>query len=242
MAPPIVLLHGFTNTGASWDPVIAALGERYRAIAPDIRGHGSASEARPVTLESVISDVASVAGDEFELVGYSMGGRIALHVALALRERVRRLVLISASPGLASARERDTRRRVDEQLADGIERMELEAFVDRWAKTPVLADQPSHVAATARVDRLRNTSAGLAAALRALGAGALPPVWDRLGELRMPVMMIVGGRDERYQAIAVRMARGIPHGEVAIVAGAGHAVHLENPEEVARLIAMGEGG
>src|SRR5437660_8932491 len=107
MAPPIVLLHGFTNTGASWDPVIAALGERYRSIAPDIRGHGSASDARPVTLEAVIEDVASVADDEFELVGYSMGGRIALHVALALPERVTRLVLISASPGLASPRERD---------------------------------------------------------------------------------------------------------------------------------------
>jgi 2-succinyl-6-hydroxy-2,4-cyclohexadiene-1-carboxylate synthase len=160
-------------------------------------------------------------------------------VALALgAERVRRLVLISASPGLGSPRERDTRRRVDEQLADGIERMDLETFVDRWARTPVLADQPSAVAAAARVDRLRNTPAGLAAALRALGTGALPPVWERLGELRMPVLMIVGGRDERFQALAVRMAGAIEHAEVAIVAGAGHAVHLENPEEVARLIAL----
>jgi 2-succinyl-6-hydroxy-2,4-cyclohexadiene-1-carboxylate synthase len=239
MAPPLVLLHGFTNTGASWKPVIAALGERYRAIAPDIRGHGSASEVRPVSLEGVIEDVASVAPPgQFELVGYSMGGRIALHVALTLRERVTRLVLISASPGLGSARERETRRRVDEQLADGIERMDLEQFVDRWATTPVLADQPAEVAAAARVDRLRNTPAGLAAALRALGTGALPPVWDRLGELTMPVMLIVGGRDERFQATAVRMARAMVHAEVAIVAGAGHAVHLENPDEVARLIAL----
>jgi 2-succinyl-6-hydroxy-2,4-cyclohexadiene-1-carboxylate synthase len=238
MAPPLVLLHGFTNTSASWEPVIAALGERYRAIAPDIRGHGSASEARPVTLEAVIDDVAAVAPEGFELAGYSMGGRIALHVALALPERVRRLVVISGSPGLASARERDMRRRVDAQLADGIERMELEQFVDRWAKTPVLADQPPAVAAAARVDRLRNTPAGLAAALRALGTGALPSLWDRLGELTMPVMLIVGGRDERFQAVAVRMARGMPHAEVAIVAGAGHAVHNENPDEVARLIAL----
>ncbi len=239
MAPPIVLLHGFTNTGASWDPVIAALGERYRAIAPDIRGHGDASEARPVSLEGVIEDVASLTPGEFELVGYSMGGRIALHVALALgRERVSRLVLISASPGLASPRERDTRRRVDEQLADGIERMDIEQFADRWARTPVLADQPTHVATAARADRLRNTPAALATALRGLGTGALSPVWDRLPELTMPVMLIVGGRDERFQAVAVRMAGGLPHAEVAIVAGAGHAVHLEKPEEVARLIAL----
>jgi 2-succinyl-6-hydroxy-2,4-cyclohexadiene-1-carboxylate synthase len=237
MAPAIVFLHGFTNTGASWDPVVAALGERYRSIAPDIRGHGSASEARPVLLEAVIEDVAGLAPDDgFELVGYSMGGRIALHVALALPDRVKRLVLIGASPGLATERERAARRRVDEQLADGIERMDIETFADRWARTPVLADQPSGVAEAARIDRLRNTPEGLAAALRALGTGALPPVWNRLGELRMPTMLIVGGRDERFQAVAVRMAGKIGHAEVAIVAGAGHAVHLEAPEEVARLI------
>ena len=238
MAPTIVFLHGFTNTGASWDPVIAALGERYRAITPDIRGHGSAADSRPVSLEAVIEDVSAVAPEEFELVGYSMGGRIALHVALALQGRVTRLVLISASPGLASPRERDTRRRVDEQLADGIEGMEIEQFAERWARTPVLADQPPHVAAVARSDRLRNSPAALAQALRGLGTGALPPLWDRLSELRMPVMLIVGGRDERFQAIAVRMAGAMPHAEVAIVAGAGHAVHLENPAEVARLIAL----
>jgi 2-succinyl-6-hydroxy-2,4-cyclohexadiene-1-carboxylate synthase len=238
MAPTIVFLHGFTNTGASWTRVIEALGERYRAVTPDIRGHGTAADARPVSLEAVIEDVGAVAPEEFELVGYSMGGRIALHVALALRERVKRLVLISASPGLASPRERDTRRRVDEQLADGIEKMEIEQFADRWARTPVLADQPPHVAAAARADRLRNTPAALAAALRGLGTGALPPLWDRLAELTMPVLLIVGGRDERFQAIAVRMAGEMAHAEVAIVAGAGHAVHLENPEEVARLLAL----
>jgi 2-succinyl-6-hydroxy-2,4-cyclohexadiene-1-carboxylate synthase len=238
MAPTIVFLHGFTNTGASWDPVIAALGERYRALTPDIRGHGSAAEARPVSLEAVIEDVSATAPPEFELVGYSMGGRIALHVALALQDRVTRLVLISASPGLATPSERDTRRRVDEQLADGIEEMEIEQFADRWARTPVLADQPPHVAAAARADRLRNSPGALAQALRGLGTGALPPLWDRLDELQMPVMLIVGGRDERFQAIAMRMGPAIPHAEVAIVAGAGHAVHLEKPEEVARLITL----
>lgn len=242
MAPPLVLLHGFTNTGASWNPVIAALDERYRAIAPDLRGHGSASAVRPVSLEGVIEDVSGLAPGEFELVGYSMGGRIALHVALALPERVKRLVLIGASPGSASARERDTRRRVDEQLADGIEQMDIAQFAERWERTPILADQPPEVKAAARADRVRSTPAGLAAALRALGTAALPPLWDRLGEVRMPVMMIVGGRDERFQAVAVRMGQGMPHAEVAIVAGAGHAVHLENPAEVARLIALDKGG
>ncbi len=238
MAPTIVFLHGFTNTGASWDHVVAALGERYRALTPDIRGHGAAGEARPVSLDAVIADIDALVPGEFELVGYSMGGRIALHAALALQDRVKRLVLVSASPGLGSPRERDTRRRVDEQLADGIEGMDIERFADRWARTPVLADQPPHVVAAARTDRLRNEPAALAEALRGLGTGALPPLWDRLGELRMPVMLIVGGRDERFQATAFRMAGSMPHAEVAIVAGAGHAVHLENPAEVARLIAL----
>src|SRR5947209_13388620 len=117
MASTIVLLHGFTHTGASWDPVVAALEERYRALAPDIRGHGSRASAEPVTLDAVIEDVAALAADPFTLCGYSMGGRIALQVALARAERVRRLVLIGASAGIADAAEREARRTADEALA-----------------------------------------------------------------------------------------------------------------------------
>src|SRR6185437_8672401 len=101
IAPTVVLLHGFTHTGRSWDPVVAALGESYTAIAPDIRGHGAASDSEPVTLEAVIGDIGALAPERFTLAGYSMGGRIALHVALAIGARVERLVLIGASPGLA---------------------------------------------------------------------------------------------------------------------------------------------
>src|SRR5436309_3091100 len=110
MAPDVVFLHGFTHTGASWDPVVAALGERYRALAPDIRGHGSASARSPVSLEAVLDDLAALAPARFTLVGYSMGGRLALHAALALGARIDRLVLISSSPGLADPGERATRR------------------------------------------------------------------------------------------------------------------------------------
>src|SRR5438445_2884885 len=117
MAPTIVMLHGFTNTGASWDPVIAALGERYRSLAPDLRGHGMAGDRIPVTLEAVLGDVAALTEGELVLAGYSMGGRIALHAALAWPERVRRLVLIGASPGLADASERLARRAADDALA-----------------------------------------------------------------------------------------------------------------------------
>jgi len=237
MVPPLVLLHGFTHTGASWDPVVAALGERYRALAPDIRGHGSASDVEPVTLASVIGDLAALGPRRFMLVGYSMGGRLALHIALALPARVGRLVLIGATPGIADAREREQRRRADERLAAQIEGCAIEEFARRWAATPVLAGQSPRVAAAAHADRLRNTTAGLARALRGLGTGALPPVWDRLGELAAPVTLIVGERDHKFRKIADEMAAAISAARIAAVPRAGHAVHLEAPDAVARIIA-----
>jgi 2-succinyl-6-hydroxy-2,4-cyclohexadiene-1-carboxylate synthase len=239
MAPALVLLHGFTHTGASWDPVVAALGERYRALAPDIRGHGSLSERRPVSLEAVIDDLGALAPARFTLAGYSMGGRIALHAALALAPRVGRLVLIGASPGLEDADERTERRRADDAMAEEIERSNIEEFATRWSTTPLLAGVSGDVAAAARADRLRNTPAGLASALRGLGTGALPSLWDRLGEMTMPVTLIVGERDRKFRGIAGRMAGRIggAGAEVVVVPGVGHAVHLEAPETVAAVIA-----
>jgi 2-succinyl-6-hydroxy-2,4-cyclohexadiene-1-carboxylate synthase len=235
----VILLHGFTHTGRSWDPVIAALGERYRAIAPDIRGHGSAPERQPVSLGAVIGDIAGLAEGCFTLVGYSMGGRIALHAALALPQRVERLVLVGASPGIADARECLVRRHADERLADEIEKLSIEEFARKWASTAVLADQPAIVRAAAEADRLRNRPAGLARALRALGTGALPSLWGRLGELPMPVVLVVGERDQKFRAIADEMGAAIPGSEVVVVPGAGHAVHLEVPAAVAHVIAEG---
>lgn len=254
MTPTALLLHGFTHTGSSWDPVVAALGERYRVLAPDIRGHGAAAEADPVTLEAVLADLDALApGEPFVLAGYSMGGRIALHAALALAggarpgagmpARIQRLVLIGASPGIADSAEREQRRLADERLADEIERSTIEEFARRWARTPVLAGMPSDVAERAAADRLRNTPAGLARALRGLGTGALPSLWDRLGELAIPVTLAVGERDQKFRAIAREMAASIgAGGEAVTVAGAGHAVHLEAPVQIARMIANGGDG
>jgi 2-succinyl-6-hydroxy-2,4-cyclohexadiene-1-carboxylate synthase len=236
MAPTVVFLHGFTHTGRSWRPVIAALGERYTSVADDIRGHGDASERVPVTLGGVIDDVLAGAPGRFTLAGYSMGGRIALHVALAAGDRVERLVLIGASPGIADPRERDERRRSDEQLADEIERSTVEEFARRWAQTPVLAGLSPVVAEATHADRLRSTPAGLARALRGLGTAALPSLWDRLGELAMPVTLAVGEHDEKFRGIAAGMSRGVAAAQVVVVPGAGHAVHLESPEAIGALL------
>jgi 2-succinyl-6-hydroxy-2,4-cyclohexadiene-1-carboxylate synthase len=229
---PVILLHGFTHTGRSWDPVIEALGERYRAIAPDIRGHGTASDREPATLEAVIADLSALAPGRFTLVGYSMGGRIALHLALAVPERIERLMLIGASPGIGDPAERLARCDADERLADEIEGLSIEVFASRWARNPVLAGQPDWV----HEDRLRNTPAGLARALRGLGTGALPSLWERLGELRMPVVLAAGERDQKFRAIAEDMASLILDAALVVVPRVGHAVHLEEPEAVARLI------
>jgi 2-succinyl-6-hydroxy-2,4-cyclohexadiene-1-carboxylate synthase len=237
MAPTVVFLHGFTHTGRSWQPVIATLGERYTSVAEDIRGHGDASERVPVTLGAVIGDVLARAPERFTLVGYSMGGRIALHVALAAPARVERLVLIGASPGIADDDEREARRRADEELADEVERSSIDEFARRWAKTPVLAGLPSEVLEAAHADRLRSTPAGLARALRGLGTGALPSLWDRLGELAMPVTLVVGERDSKFQTMAAEMAGGVPSANVVVAPGAGHAVHLEAPATISGAIA-----
>ncbi len=234
--PTLVLLHGFTNTGASWHPVIQAVGERYRSLAPDIRGHGSASERRPVSLAAVLADIAALPAERFTLAGYSMGGRIALHAALALPDRITRLVLIGASPGLADAAERAARREADERLAEQIERSDIDSFARRWARTPVLSGVPTELAAQAHADRLHNQPAGLAAALRGLGTGTLPSLWDRLPELTLPAQLVAGERDDKFRAIAAQMAARMPAAEVRVLAGAGHAAQLEEPAAVAALL------
>ena len=238
MAPQtIVLLHGFTQTGRSWGPAIAALGERYRALAPDIRGHGSAADVRPVDFASVRADVLALSPERFMLGGYSMGGRIALSLALAAPARVERLVLVGASPGLAGAEERRARRVADEALAERIERNGIEAFAARWSSLPLFADQPPEVAAAAQATRLAQSPAGLAAALRGLGTGVMEPLWERLPRLTSPVTLIAGERDAKFRAIAERMAAALPDATLHVVAGAGHAVQLEQPEAVARIAA-----
>lgn len=233
MAQPLILLHGFTQTGRSWAGVTAALGERYRSFAPDLPGHGDAAGRRPATIDACVAYLRALPFEGFTLCGYSMGGRVALHAALALPGRVARLVTIGATPGIADDRERSERARSDAALADRIERIGVETFAREWAEQPIFASQPRGVAEIAHRDRLRNTPEGLAASLRGMGTGVMTPVWDRLGELSMPVTLVAGEHDEKFRAVAERMAGSIPQAEVVVVPGTGHAVHLEEPTAVA---------
>jgi 2-succinyl-6-hydroxy-2,4-cyclohexadiene-1-carboxylate synthase len=235
VAPTLVLLHGFTQTRQSWRRTIAELGGRRRALAPDLPGHGNAA-ARPASFAACTGYVRALGGERFALAGYSMGGRIALHAALALGDRLDRLVLIGASPGLADPAERAARRAADDALADRIEAIGVEAFAREWAELPLWEGQPERVRAAANADRLRNTPAGLAAALRGLGTGVMEPLWDALPSLGVPVTLAVGERDEKFRAIAERMAAALPRAEIVVVPDAGHAAQLEQPAAVAALL------
>ncbi len=195
----------------------------------------------PATLEAVIDDLARVAAGPFTLAGYSMGGRIALHAALALPAGVDRVVLVGASPGIADPQERAARAEADEALAKEILRDGIEPFAERWAANPVLIGQPAEVQEAVRADRLRNTPEGLARALRGLGTGSLPSLWDRLGDLSAPVDLVVGERDVKFRTLAKEMLCRLPSAKLHLVPGAGHAAHLEAPGAVAEIIAARRG-
>jgi 2-succinyl-6-hydroxy-2,4-cyclohexadiene-1-carboxylate synthase len=167
--------------------------------------------------------------------GYSLGGRLCLRLALDRPDLVRALVLVGASPGIADPAVRAERRAADEALAGRIEHEGVAAFLDRWLAGPLFATLPAQAAG--RADRLANTAEGLAYALRRLGTGAQEPLWDRLRALRPPTLLVAGALDGKFAAIAGQMAAAIgPHARVALVQGAGHAVHLERPAELAALM------
>jgi len=231
----LVLLHGFGGTHRAWDGVIDCLDQqRYRPLALDLPGHGRAADAeRPITFVGCVAHVLSHSPERFALCGYSMGGRIALQIALAHPESVERLVLVSSSPGIADPAERAERRAADRRLADELESAPFEDFIERWRTQPLFAEDPPEVGELARTDQRRNRPDAIAAVLRGLGTGEMEPMWPRLGELEMPVTVLAGDRDERFVRVARAMEPLLSHGHVEIVAG-GHGLPLENPQAVAR--------
>jgi 2-succinyl-6-hydroxy-2,4-cyclohexadiene-1-carboxylate synthase len=219
--PEVVFLPGFMQHADTWSPIAAAVGERY-----PVRLH----EFENWTFHDRIREIAAFAPDCI-VVGYSMGGRLALHAALDAP--FAGLVIVGASAGIEDADERRRRRDADEELADWIEAHSIDEVVARWERNPVFASQSAELVASQRGGRLAHSPGDLAQLLRSAGQGALDPIWDRLGQLRMPVLALAGERDRSYRAASERIASLVPRGSSVVIPGAGHAAHLEAPEAVA---------
>jgi 2-succinyl-6-hydroxy-2,4-cyclohexadiene-1-carboxylate synthase len=234
----VVLLHGFAGTRRAWDPVVERLDpERYTPLAPDLRGHGDARDARPVSFDACVADVLAGAPERFVLCGYSMGGRGAQRFALAAPQPVEHLVLVATTAGLADEAERAARRADDERLAAFADGATIEQFADRWAAQPLFAATPPEAARIWREDLLRNDPRALAAVLRAMGTGAMAPLWDRLPALTMPATILAGAEDPKFIALGERLAAALPNGQLVVVEGAGHGLPREAPEAVVAALA-----
>lgn len=229
----LVLVHGFTQTRSSWSTIARRLSqEGFEVVTADAPGHGEAADLR-VDLPAGAALLGN-AGERATYVGYSMGGRLALHLAIARPDLVERLVLVSSTAGIDNDDQRASRRVEDEQRATEIEQWGVAAFLDKWLNTPLFANLPQD--ATQRAARLENTPAGLASSLRLAGTGAQDSLWTRLRSLSMPVLLVVGVLDEKFTTIAERMAAQIPDATLEVVADAGHVVHLEQPDEFVRIL------
>lgn len=240
---PLLFLHGFTGSSANWQTHMKTHAPQRQTIAIDLLGHGGTDAPTDPTryrMEQSAQDLATlldqIAIKPVDLVGYSMGGRLALYFALAYPAYVNCLFLESTSPGLATASERTTRRVQDEAVADFIEDEGILAFVDRWEAIPLFASQqhlPTETKRRLREQRLNNNAKGLANSLRGMGTGVQPSLWSRLGELQMPVHLLVGELDIKFCAIGEAMVERFNQaGKVAtltVAPDAGHTVHLEQP-------------
>jgi 2-succinyl-6-hydroxy-2,4-cyclohexadiene-1-carboxylate synthase len=229
-----VFVHGFAQTAGCVGPLGQALADGHELLAVDAPGHdGSVRHARADLWRG--AELLAATGGVANYVGYSMGGRLCLHAALAHPASVRRLVLIGATAGIEDARERDGRHDWDEQHARRLEEIGLDAFLAEWLAQPLFAGLPTWARFDA--ERRANTVAGLAASLRHAGTGSMDPLWDRLDGLDCPVLVLSGEHDARYGELGERLAAGIgPNARHLVVAGAGHAVHLEQPEATAEAI------
>lgn len=237
---PLVLLHGFTGCAANWRPLLPRLAERHRVIAIDLPGHGNSGAPGGVARYKM----PRVAADLIELLtrhdatpahwlGYSMGGRLALYMAVRQSSVVRSLTLVSATAGLANAAKRQARRAADEALAARIERDGVASFVAEWERNPLfagLAGLPEEAWATLHEQRLSNSPLGLANSLRGMGAGAQPSLWSRLAAMTAPALLIAGQRDTKFVALNEGLAVSIPNATLRLIPDAGHVVQMEQPE------------
>ena len=240
-APVILALHGFTGGGGDFAPLVETAPE-YRWLTPDLPGHAPDPNAPGAPSDDCrlaaglgylgALTSANPAGP-LVLLGYSLGGRLALRYALTRPERIAALVLVGTSPGIANPADCAARRLEDEKLAQQVAAQGVPAFLQNWQRRPLIASQsnlPESWRKAMREQRGRLRATGLAASLRQFGQGAVAPVWDRLRELTMPVLVCAGANDPKYASEAAEMSRLCPSATLFLVPQAGHMAHLENRE------------
>lgn len=252
--PPLLLLHGFTGSSLSWDPaIVQRLGRSFRVLAPDLPGHGlsPAPEFGPGGLDTgygvewLASELRRLmqggGAERFSVLGYSMGGRVALAMAVGAPESVDALILESASPGLEDEEERVARRRSDEALADAIEARGMDWFSEHWLSLPLFETRhglPEEVVTRVHAVLRRNQPAGLAFALRRFGTGVQPSLWNDLNRVQAPTLIMAGALDKKFARINRAMAPEISGSRLVVIPGIGHTVHLEAPVLWADLVAL----
>ena len=261
--PDLLCLHGFTGDTSTWAPFVEAGGtpnpakgpqrdvnglrskpvawSNYRTIRVDLIGHGrsdSPPDPKRYTMKHAVDDLKALLHhlnvERTALLGYSLGGRVALHFALEAPEMLTALVLESASPGIPDDADREARRRSDAALADSILSDGLESFVDRWQSQALFASQlrlPADVQSRQRTQRLSQNPLGLANSLRGMGAGSQDYLLPYLPSLHVPSLFLAGSLDQRYAALAPSMAAEVRDSRFQVIEDAGHAVHLEKPAE-----------
>jgi len=243
---PVVALHGFAGAMATWTEFIAEAQNRYTIITIDLLGHGGSDAPKTrerYRMERIVDDIATVVHQSgFQracLLGYSMGGRIALATAALIPNTCDVLILEGASPGLESPNARLRRQRSDDALADFILEEGIEAFTNYWAQQPLFDSQktlPPQIKDRIRSQRLKSNPIGRANTLRATGLGAQPCIHKLLPSINAPALCIAGEYDRKFTSIARKMCSKLGNGRLAIIPGAGHATHIEKPREFNRVV------
>lgn len=243
--PPLVMLHGFTGSVENWYPFINEL-SKYQLILIDIIGHGkteSPASKERYQMEEVVEDIKSILQhlkiEKTHLLGYSMGGRLALSFAATYPDMVEKLILESSSPGLKTVEKQKERQQSDEKLAHYILNDGLEAFVNRWENIPLFQTQrklQEDLQRSIREQRLQNCPKGLANSLLGMGTGSQQPLWDKLDYINNSVLLLCGSLDLKFCQIAFEMKKQLRNSIYKEINDVGHTIHVEQPRIFGKII------
>ncbi|MBE9129866.1 2-succinyl-6-hydroxy-2,4-cyclohexadiene-1-carboxylate synthase [Coleofasciculus sp. LEGE 07081] len=234
--PILLFLHGFLGNSQDFSRVISVLSQQFCCLAVDLPGHGKtrvlgSEECYTLsnTAQGLIEFLNHLNIDQCFIVGYSMGGRLALYMTLEFPARFQRVILESASPGLKTERERSLRLQADEQRAEELETSNFQSFLSNWYSQPLFQSLQNHTDLKHLIERrLQNNPEELAKSLRQMGTGKQPSLWERLKQNKIPLLLLVGEYDQKFRTINTEIANICPVAHLKIIPKTGHNIHLEN--------------